>query len=74
MRYEAESQPAEPIPRKPVALTATQEGMAPGAADLTAEAFEALQVSWDSVVVVVPLHHASQPAADGGNGLMPPAR
>jgi len=66
VRYEAVGKPVESIPRKPVALTASKQSVPPRAADLTAEAVEALPVSWDSVIVVVPLHHAMQPVADNG--------
>ena len=55
-----------------MALTAIKQSVPPRAADLTPKAFEALQVSWDSVIVVVPLHHAIQPVADNGNWFMPP--
>jgi len=67
VRYEAAGKPVVSIPRKPMALTASKESVPPRAADLAPEAFEALQVSWDSVIVVVPLYHAIQPVADSGN-------
>jgi len=67
VRYEAAGKPVVSIPRKPMALTASEERVPPRAADLSSEAFEALQVSWDTVIVVVPLHHAMQPVADNGN-------
>ncbi len=67
VRYEAEGKTVEAIPRQPMALTASEESVPPRAADLTAEAFEAFQVSWDGVIVVIPLHHALLPVADSGN-------
>ena len=72
VRYEAAGKPVVSIPREPMALTAAEQNVPPRAADLTPEAFETLQVGWDSVIVVIPLHHAMQPVADNGNGLVPP--
>ena len=63
-RYEAAGKLVEPIPSKPMALTAPQERMSPSATHLTAEAVETLQVARDCVVVVIPLHHAGQPASE----------
>jgi hypothetical protein len=70
IRQEASGEPIEPVPVPPMSLASPQQGMAPSATHLAAEAVQADQISGESVVVKVPLHHAIQPRTDHGDGLV----
>ena len=72
MRYVAVGESLEALPRQPVPLAPPKQGVPPCAADLTAETFQSLEIAGDHMVVKVALHHAVQPPADFGNGLVPP--
>jgi hypothetical protein len=72
VRYVAVGEPIEALPGQPVPLAPPKQGVPPGAANLTAETLQSSEIACDRVVVEVALHHAVQPLADLGNGLVPP--
>ena len=62
-----ETGPVEPVP-----LTSTQQGMPPGAADLTAKAVQSQQVRRNCMVRKVAIQDPLKPLANEGHRFMPP--
>jgi hypothetical protein len=70
-RNESLGNTAKTCPWEPVSLASTHQCMPPSTAYLTAHTSQSVQIPRQGVVVEVSLHHAIQPFAHNGDGLVP---
>jgi hypothetical protein len=72
--YPAIDVPPETLPRHPVTLTTSSQCAQPASHSLRAECLQCRRVAGYSMVVEVPLHHATQPLALLWDRLVTPKR